>query len=341
VANARLKVLFLIISYDAPSSRIRCTDMQDLLEAQGIDVEITEVPDRVIARFRLFRRASEFDAVVLQKKILRWFDITMLKSFANRLIYDVDDAVYHRDAPCGAAVAAYQHPGRARRFRGVVRRVDAVIAANRVLAEEVQRLTPDRRVAVIASGIETSKLPSKTDYSLCRPPAIGWVGTTATQKYLTYFLPALRQVHAEHPFELRVLSDRPPEIPDLDVCYIPWTLAGQNAAIAEFDIGIMPLSNDPFAAGKSAYKLLQYMAAGVPAVCSAVGMNVDISADNGNCLAATTQDEFAGHILQLLSDERMRETLGQNGRQLIKQKFSMERLSTALAQEIKDICLHG
>jgi glycosyltransferase involved in cell wall biosynthesis len=307
VANARLKVLFLIISYDAPSSRIRCTDMQDLLEAQGIDVEITEVPDRVIARFRLFRRASEFDAVVLQKKILRWFDITMLKSFANRLIYDVDDAVYHRDAPCGAAVAAYQHPGRARRFRGVVRRVDAVIAANRVLAEEVQRLTPDRRVAVIASGIETSKLPSKTDYSLCRPPAIGWVGTTATQKYLTYFLPALRQVHAEHPFELRVLSDRPPEIPDLDVCYIPWTLAGQN----------------------------------VPAVCSAVGMNVDISADNGNCLAATTQDEFAGHILQLLSDERMRETLGQNGRQLIKQKFSMERLSTALAQEIKDICLHG
>ena len=78
MANARLKVLFLIISYDAPSSRIRCTDMQDLLEAQGIDVEITEVPDRVIARFRLFRRASEFDAVVLQKKILRWFDETVV-----------------------------------------------------------------------------------------------------------------------------------------------------------------------------------------------------------------------------------------------------------------------
>ncbi len=336
-----LKVLFIIVGRDAASSRVRCLDMQPVLAQHGIECDITELPNGLLARWQLFRRARYYDVVMLQKKLPSFPTIRLLRFHAKRLIYDIDDAVYCRDAPCGAPSSAFQHRARAAGFRRVVRMADRVIAANRVLADAVHGVCPQCQVTVLPSGIQLAGLPRKHKFELGEPPVVGWVGTTATQKYLAHLLPALRSAHEARPFELRVVSERPPELPGLSVKFVPWSLATQNDEIANFDIGLMPLSDDSFAAGKAAYKLLQYLAAGVPAVCSAVGMNADISDANKNCLAASSHDEFAGHMQRLFQDQTLRETLAERGQRLVEKEYSLERLGARLAETLKDVSSDG
>ena len=52
---------------------------------------------------------------------------------------------------------------------------------------------------------------------------------------------------------------------------IPWSEAGEAAALLQMDIGIMPLPDNPWERGKCAYKLIQYMACGLPVVASPRG----------------------------------------------------------------------
>jgi len=54
------------------------------------------------------------------------------------------------------------------------------------------------------------------------------------------------------------LPDQPYNIKGVSCEYRKWKLETQEQEIAQFDIGIMPLHDTPWARGKCSYKLLQY-----------------------------------------------------------------------------------
>jgi glycosyltransferase involved in cell wall biosynthesis len=134
-------------------------------------------------------------------------------------------------------------------------------------------------------------------------------------------------------FTLRIVSNEKFDIPGLRVENVEWTLDGEPREIAKFDVGIMPLSDDPFSRGKSSYKLLQYMAAGVPALASAVGMNVEVAGeDENNALLAGTPDEFAAKLAGLLENAESRRTLALNGRRAVEQKYARPVIGERFAE---------
>ena len=55
----------------------------------------------------------------------------------------------------------------------------------------------------------------------------------------------------------------------------------------------MPLQDTPWQRAKCGVKLLEYMAAGLPAVASPVGINAEILQRSGAGCAASTPDEWA------------------------------------------------
>jgi len=124
-------------------------------------------------------------------------------------------------------------------------------------------------------------------------------------------------------------------LPDLDVQFVPWRLDRQEHDLRECDLGLMPLSADPFAAGKAAYKLLQYLSLAMPAVASAVGMNRDVAGERQeHCLLAASPDEFAEQCRRLLADENLRRELGRRGRALITAEYCRERIAQRLAETL-------
>lgn len=329
------RILFIVKSEKTPSSRIRALDLLPGLRSAGLECEIEYLPKSFFARWRLFKTCREFDIVVFQKRLLSFFEFRALRGNAEKLIFDFDDAVYLHNASPSSDPIEYLSPTRNRRFKRIVQAVDLVVAANQVLAEMASSAGEGVPVEIIPSSVPVFDYAPKNDYALSDPPVIGWVGTSVTMRYLDVLVPALHELRAKHPFLLRVVSNSEFAHEGLDVDNVIWSLDSESREIRGFDIGVMPLSDDPFSEGKSSYKLLQYMACGVPSVASAVGMNVDVAAGGSSALLAESPAEFAAQIGELLENRELRERVGRAARKKVEKEFDRGVVAAKLATILK------
>jgi glycosyltransferase involved in cell wall biosynthesis len=140
-------------------------------------------------------------------------------------------------------------------------------------------------------------------------------------------VPILAQLEAEGlDFEFRVISNQPPNFdqPLRSLCFVPWRKDTEIADLVTFHIGLMPLEDDPWAKGKCAFKALQYMALGIPALVSPVGMNTEVVQDDYNGYICTEPSEWYQRIKQLLTDATHRQALGKAARATIEQHYSVQ-----------------
>jgi glycosyltransferase involved in cell wall biosynthesis len=85
----------------------------------------------------------------------------------------------------------------------------------------------------------------------------------------------------------------------------------------------MPLVDDPWARGKCAFKALQYMALGMPALVSPVGMNTEVVADNENGFICDTDEQWYNALRRLLTDGTLRARQGEAARRTIVERYSV------------------
>ena len=85
----------------------------------------------------------------------------------------------------------------------------------------------------------------------------------------------------------------------------------------------MPLMDDEWSRGKCGLKILQYMAAGIPAVGSPVGVNKEIIQDGKNGFLASTEDEWYEKLLSLCEDPELRRRMGNAGRKTVKKNTQL------------------
>ena len=135
---------------------------------------------------------------------------------------------------------------------------------------------------------------------------IGWIGTPVTHRFLTAHTEILQKMYAAVPFELLVIAKEDlPEIPGIPTCNVNWSQESEHALLKSCHAGIMPLDDSPFARGKSAFKLIQYLRANIPAIASAVGEN-QLVIDHGQTgFCASNAEEWVA-AWQQLADARYR-----------------------------------
>ncbi len=330
-----MEVLFLVKSLKTPSSRIRAIDLAPYLAEHGIEMTVEPLPKSFFERRKLLREAKKFPLVVLQKRLLNLLEFPFLRKQARILGFDFDDAVYCKSASPSTNPADYLSSTRMRRFKRIIRKVDFVLAANSLLAGKVREISPDKPLEIVPSGIDSEEIKPKDDYHLHEAPVLGWIGSKITLRYLELIAEPLRELQTEFHCRIKVISDRLPEIPNLNIEFVQWDLGTQYEEISKFDIGLMPLSNDPFSEGKSSYKLLQYLASGIPSICSPVGMNIEVAGDDNFCLTAATPEEFYTQICRLLGNMDLRQRLGENGKKLVEEKYSLFAVAEKLAVFLK------
>lgn len=326
--NQRINILCVIQSLSMPSSRIRILQMVPYLEKHGIFCHTAIIPKKVGSMLELLKKSREYDLIWLQKECPGLIQGALWRLAAPPIIYDVDDAVCFRELP---EWGSYQSRSRQKRFNRIMSICDSVTCGNAYLAGLIKQPKPH---LIYPSPVPLDG-PVRRHFNPRGSRILVWVGLSSNFPSLETILSDLKEVCAQHPFTLRVISDKTLEKSPDFVENIQWTQETQETLISECDIGIMPLSQtSPYDRGKCAYKLLQYMASGIVPVGTAAGMNIEVLADpeNGRLVSGGWQPV----VKELLTVEPdVLRDMGRNARQAAVQKYSYDVQARRLADFFK------
>ncbi len=249
-------------------------------------------------------------------------------------VYDLDDALF-----LGSAAAVNRRFGwakqEARRCIACLRRARLVLAGNAYLADHARRHAA--RVEIVPSCVEPERQPLR-EHAAREVVTVGWMGSQSTSEYLAPVLPVLARMNARAgATRLRLVvvgASLGLDEPWLEER--PWSLERQAADLASFDIGIMPLRDSPWTRGKCGYKLLQYFAAGVPAIAGPVGVNGALAAD-GRALLADSPAAWERALAQLAADPQERAQRGAAGRAFAEREYSYARWAPRVAELLRAV----
>jgi glycosyltransferase involved in cell wall biosynthesis len=179
---------------------------------------------------------------------------------------------------------------------------------------------------------------------LSRPDAhdfvIGWIGSQSTARYLLPLLEVLQHATSWQGASLRLVGSGELNLPGVAAEIVDWSEASEVQEIQSFAVGIMPLLDDPWARGKCGYKLIQYMACGLPVVASPVGVNREIVDHGLNGYLASTEAEWLSALGQLRSQPQLREEFGRLGRKRVETAYSLESTAPRLVELLTSAAIY-
>ncbi len=275
------------------------------------------------SRLPAIAASYRYDLTFLQREMLSTFRTLEPLTKAPRVM-DLDDAVWM---------------SRESQVRKLMDCVDGVVCGNSFIDDWASQWNTNR--VVIPTAVDTDRWCPRPAQAVSagitsRPRIIGWTGLYAGSKYLLSVEHALVRVLQRHPdVTLRVVSDRRPDfrfVPASRIEYIPWSPANEVSTMQDMTVGIMPLHDTPWERGKCSYKMLLYMACGLPVVVSPVGMNREVLELGEVGLAAHDDDEWVSALNGLLGNPARAQEMGSMGRQVIVEHFALRVLAIQLAR---------
>ena len=326
------RLLVITRRIDNPSFRQRIEPYIEHLAARGVECDVQELKKGRGRRAQL-KSARNYLGVWLHKKTLTMMDAFRLKKNAKKVIYEFDDAIVFQSQ----SESPDPHPLRMKRFGRTIRCADLVIAGNEVLAD-LARDCDAREIVVIPTGLDTSRYIPKTHQDENDQIRLVWIGSASTLKQLRQFTEMLDSLSWELPdVMLRVIADDDLVTENLPVENLPWSRQEEARLLNECDIGIAPLPDTPFARGKCAFKVLQYMATGLPVVSSPVGANAEYVSDYENGLIAYDDHQWTDNISQLVHDSELRGSMGDAGRQRAVEEYDFKVLAPQVCDAIMGV----
>lgn len=302
-----------------PSVRFRVEPFVQTLSSRGYDARWLRLPKTLPKRLAFYATLPRARRIIVQKKLLAGWELSLLSHKAERLLYDFDDAVWTchpnvEDADERARKEAKWAP----RLAATCARVDGVIAGNAYLAAHVGDHA--RAVHILPTPLDTDRyVPDESAANAL--PVVGWMGTSSNR----YFLPELFSALTPLAQRMRVLvvSDAPYALQGFDYRYEQWTPDNELSLLQSMDIGLMPLTDDPYSRGKCGFKLLQYMACGAVPVASDVGFNREVVQHGHTGYLVGEPTEWAARVAALLDDAPLRARMAHAARADVVARFSL------------------
>ena len=330
-----LKVTALTLGKNDPSSRFRVRQFINPLNQLGIRVAEHYLP---LAPYKLARIAplgliARLPGVVAsQAADITWLrrelitgKATLERFVGGKRLFDVDDAIWLTGAPSFS--------------ERIVSHCDGVIAGNRFLAQHYEKA--GARVWIVPTSIDTNVWRPQTTRRESKEWTIGWIGTWSNAKYLYPAEEPLADFLAQHSdVRLLIVCNRKPaftRIPANRWQFSRWSLHREIREVQEMDVGLMPLEDTEWTRGKCSFKMLSYMAVGIPVVVSPVGVNEEILSHGEVGFAARTASDWYEALQRLYQDREMANRMGIVGRTVVEERYSVERNANLLANIFREV----
>jgi glycosyltransferase involved in cell wall biosynthesis len=339
MASEILHVCALTQGINVPSSRFRWRQYLPFLVEAGIHA--TEMSTRwggyppnpkilrplwlianSIDAVKVAQDSNNYDIIFLQREMISTLctgELLLRKPF----VFDVDDAIFLNQR--------YSSIDR------IAKRASTIICGNDFLANYFSVFG---NVKILPTSVDTQRyVPSNL---LESRKIIGWSGMSCGFKYLYEIEYVLETILNKYPdVILKVIADSPPSfsrLPQEQVVFQRWHPDTEVSAIQEFTAGIMPLTDGVWEKGKCSFKMLTYMAVGVPVVVSSVGMNIDVlrHGEGEAGFLVRSHDEWIDALSCLLTDQHKALKMGEIGRRIIEKHYATNIIGSKLASILKE-----
>lgn len=327
----------------AASTRQRFVQYEPALAAAGMTVEYAPLLDDAhvkrlakgkrtssigvasayARRLAALAGAGRFEALWVHCELFPYLPAAFERlAFVHRrpVIYDYDDAIFHMydDHPSTPVRALLGD-----KLKPLIRGASAVCAGNDYLRAYAAPLNP--ATFVLPTVVDTDQYRPVADRR-SGPVTIGWIGSPSTWVFVRPILPLLADLCAATGARFTAVGAGPAAEVDrfhgMEVA--EWREASEIASVQAMDVGIMPLPDAPWARGKCGYKLIQYMACGLPVVASPVGVNANIVREGTSGLLATDFDQWRAALTRLIDDPTLRQSMGAAGRARAVEFYSLQ-----------------
>ncbi|MDP2880793.1 MAG: glycosyltransferase family 4 protein [Azonexus sp.] len=351
-----MRVAALTSGHNTPSARFRIRQHLPNLRSAGVDVReycpaldqaarlpgqlgkvrARYIPPLVIGQMSLnlalrvpgIIGSHRTDVTWLERNFVPGLD-DMVRLLRKPLIVDIDDAIW-----------LYNPLGKSQIAR-LVGYADMVFAGNAFLADWCSQYCSNIRV--IPTAVDADRFaPRLTPKDPDSPFVIGWIGTSGNFRFLKAIEGSLVRFLSDHPSaRLMIVADRAPtelSVPLEQLLFRPWNPTTEHLLLHEFDVGIMPIDDSDLSRGKCSFKMLQYMAAGIPVIASPFGMNKEVLSLGSFGIAAGSSDEWQDAFATFSRSPAKREAAGRIARDVLINRFSLNKVSENILDSISFFC---
>lgn len=282
---------------------------------------------------------NNYDLIWIEKELFPYIPFPiekLLSKLGYKYLVDYDDAIFHNyDLSNNRLVKLLL----SNKIDKVMKYSTCVVAGNSYLAQRAEN----------ANAKNIHSIPTVVDYIKYKTGQkpqngvliIGWIGSPSTQKYLLQLKHVFNKIFENNKNIRLLLVGAHPSIPeqmgDIPVEVVEWDESTEVKNIKDMDIGIMPLIDGPWEKGKCGYKLIQYMACGIPVVASPVGVNIEIIKESNSGFLADKDSEWIEHLSDLINSHKLRTSMGNDGQLAVKNRYSLQSQSAYLAKVLKSL----
>jgi len=325
----------------AASTRQRLVQYIPYLNRHGIEVVIEPLLDnryveammsgkkasrvKIAAAYlrRLWRLLArrDYDLLWVHSELFPYLPATFerLANWAGKpVVCDFDDAIFHQyDDHRSSVVRA----ALGRKLEPLLRRASGSSCGNAYIEAHVERYCPN--TVILPTVVDTDiYFPAPPDLA-SEQFVVGWIGSSSTWRYVEPLLPTLLPWLKARDAVLMAVGAGPAARGIEGVIAVDWQEEREVRDIQAMDVGIMPLPDEPWARGKCGYKLIQYMACGLPVIASPVGVNSEIVEEGASGLLAREPGEWLAALDRLYADRDLCRAMGAKGRARVEARYSL------------------
>ena len=339
-----MKVLFIVpYPTKGPSNRFRVQQYIPYLKEQGIDCYLepfqteklydiiykkghfltmaSHLAQATLKRAIVLLASKRFDAVFIHREAYP-IGISLLerlfKLVNKKMIFDFDDSIF-LSKPNGGLINFLK---RNSKVSEIIKLSNCVIAGNNYLRDYALQF--NKNVTVLPTCIDTDLYKPFDGYRRAEKIVIGWIGSRTTADYLLILKNVFgRLLDRFAHLEIKIVGADALNM-ERRIIKQAWSLDTEVQSLQSFDIGIMPMPDNPWTKGKCAFKIIQYMAVGIPCVASGVGMNIEVIQDGVNGFLAQSEEEWFSKLSMLIEDSKLRNRLGAQGHRTVEQRYSLK-----------------
>jgi glycosyltransferase involved in cell wall biosynthesis len=279
----------------------------------------------MMRRFRDMHHLREFDRVVIQRPILPspWPFLERSVARHQPFFFDYEEAFY---LPAAKDGHIWGEPTQTKRMSEICQLAAKVMGANEILADFARGHGTEAHVVPMAVDFERAKEAMER-----RQPnstfTIGWFGSGLTQPNLERVIPVLKSLHQKATFTLKIVGGAPQKTSlPFPIEWVPWSLEKENDHLASFDLAIAPIPDSPRNRTRTSYRILQYLAHGVPVLASPVGVQVGELKEGRHILYARTPEEWSEKMVLMMKDEEQRKRLAEAGHETVRKNHEINEV---------------